>query len=313
MNLLEVPVGITFSARVQSKVADKAVSELEGKVLGQDDYDVLLRGPSYLLMPDGRPLACYLPGVLRDVAERTGVYDILHPLYKHTTNNRGAASGTRRIMRGSPDKPGIRSDAMTVSSEFLGAADPQGVYKYCRLTAWTGRNMPQWQQLQPYFQTIAGHFERNIPARYKNQLAYVEKTDPAWIIPDTPFTTITVNNSYSTGVHKDRGDLDAGFSALACLRRGSYTGGQLTFPQYRVAVDMQDGDLILMDAHQWHGNTVMTCKCGETVLKRPCEKCGAERISVVCYYRTRMANCGTPEQEHQRALENVERRSKVMR
>jgi Oxygenase domain of the 2OGFeDO superfamily len=300
-----------FTARLQSKVADKAVAELEGKVLGADDYDVLLTGPAFITMNDGRPLACYLPGVLKGIEEEHDVYNILHPLYRHTTNNRGSASGTKRIMRGSGDKVGIRSDAMSVSSEFLGAADPQGVYKYCRLTAWTGQHMPQWQQLQPFFKLIGEYFERYVPQRYQNQLECAKRTDPAWIIPETPFSTITVNNSYSTGVHKDRGDLDSGFSALACLRRGEYTGGVLTFPQYRIGADMQDGDLMLMDAHQWHGNTVMTCKCGERVLKKPCETCGAERISVVCYYRTRIERCGTPEQEYQRALNNTERRSKL--
>jgi hypothetical protein len=300
-----------FAARVQSKVAERAVSQLEGKVLGTDDYDVLLTGPAFITMNDGRPLACYLPGVLKNIEDDTGVYDILHPLYKHTTNNRGSASGTKRIQRGSAGKLGIRSDAMPVSSEILGAVDPQGVYKYCRLTAWNGKNVPQWLALQPFFQEIAGFLERYVPQRYAAQKEYVSRTDPHWVVPGTPFTTITVNNSYSTGVHKDKGDLDAGFSALACIRRGEYTGGVLTFPQYRIGADMQDGDLMLMDAHQWHGNTRMMCGCGEHVQKRPCDTCGAERISVVCYYRTRMEKCGSAEAEYQRALDNTEKRSKL--
>ena len=105
-----------------------------------------------------------------------------------------------------------------------------------------------------------------------------------------PWTTVTVNNTYPTGVHKDQGDLDEGFSNLAVLRRGDYAGGHLTFPRYRVAVNMQDGDLILMDAHEWHGNTQMRLDSED-----------AERISVVLYYRTNMITCGTAEEEIEHA------------
>jgi hypothetical protein len=82
-----------------------------------------------------------------------------------------------------------------------------------------------------------------------------------------------------------------------CLRRGTYTGGVLVFPRLRVAVDLQDRDLILMDAHEWHGNTA--------IAGLP----DAERISVVSYYRSAMATCGTPDQEHEKALANVLKRS----
>ena len=119
-------------------------------------------------------------------------------------------------------------------------------------------------------------------------------------MPGTPFSTVTVNNTYPTGTHTDKGDLDEGFSTITCLRRGDYSGGQLVFPEYRVAVTLQHGDLILMDAHQWHANTAIVCPCG-TELNGPCPGCGAERISVVSYFRTRITECGTPGQELERA------------
>ena len=63
-----------------------------------------------------------------------------------------------------------------------------------------------------------------------------------------------------------------------------------------MAVDLADGDLILMDAHEWHGNARITCQCGRA-LNGPCAECGAERVSVVSYFRTRMTACGTPAEE----------------
>jgi hypothetical protein len=68
-----------------------------------------------------------------------------------------------------------------------------------------------------------------------------------------------------------------------------------------VAVDLHDGDLILMDAHDWHGNVPIYCRCSGTPLNGLCEDCGAERISVVAYFRTKIAECGSPDEEMARA------------
>lgn len=166
-----------------------------------------------------------------------------------------------------------------------------------------------------------------MPERYAAQMHEVERTSPDWVIGGTPFTTITVNNTYPTGIHTDKGDLDAGFSTLGCIRRGDFTGGWLTFPQYGVAADMQNGDVLLMDAHEWHGNTPITCDhCGES-LRKPGHRCtdpegregmnphlaSPERISIVSYFRTDMVECGTAAEENaRRAAVQEKRASKAM-
>lgn len=301
----------TPSVKVGFKVADSVLErDVVARTLDERDYDMLLNpggGPVLVYMPDNRPLCCYLPGVLKDVMEEVDAYRILHPLHRSMSNNRGMASGTKRIERGAGG--GTRSDAMNVSSVILGAFEQSGVYRYCRMTEWTGRNLPEWQSLAPLFRVIARHLEERVTERYNVQMDMARKTDAGWVVPGTPFTSITVNNSYPTGTHRDDGDLEEGFSTIAVIRRGDYEGGKLVFPQYRVAVDLQDGDLLLMDAHQWHGNTRMTCSCGERIQNKFCSYCGAERISIVSYYRTRMADCGSPEEEYERAVDNTEKRS----
>ncbi len=301
----------TPSVRIGFRVADSVLErDVVSRTLDERDYNLLLNpagGDVLVYMPDGRPLACYLPGVLSNVMDEVDAYGILHPLHSSMTNNRGMASGSRRIERGAGG--GTRSDAMNVSSAILGAFEPSGVYRYCRMTEWTGSNLPEWETLAPLFRVIARYLEERVTERYNVQMEATRKTDPGWVVPGTPFTTITVNNSYPTGVHKDQGDLVDGFSTIACVRRGEYEGGALVFPQYRVGVDLQDGDLLLMDAHQWHGNTRMTCACGERIVNKFCSYCGAERISIVSYFRAKMADCGSPEEELERAVENTEKRS----
>jgi hypothetical protein len=212
----------------------------------------------------------------------------------------------------SKNKPGGRTQEYTpaVASAIIGAFDPYGPANYCRLTAWSGEEWDKYESLFPLFRVISEKFKEYVPERYKAQQAFAGRVDPGWRIKDTVFTTITVNNSYSTGVHLDDGDLYEGFGNLAVLRYGRYHGGRLVFPEFGVAVDMQHGDILLMDVHSYHGNTQLVCdECGqpmkglhEHVIGQSAPYTGlTERISIVAYARARMDKCGTPEEERAKA------------
>lgn len=286
--------------RLRSKISPESLKEKMGKLVTPNDYDVLLTGPATIRRPDGKPLAVYVPGGI--LTEADAAYPILTTI-RGTTDGRALASATPGHWVG---PGGTQFRSMNVMSSILGAVDPSPRHQHCRLTAFSAKETEKWEGLTPLWQRVAEHLKEKVPERYAAQAREAERTHPAWVIPGTPFTTITVNNSYSTGVHYDKGDLDAGFSCLGVLRKGEYTGGNLVFPEYRVAVAMQHGDLLLMDAHDAHGNTKMVCKCGETMLKAPCKTCGAERISVVCYFRTKMTACDSPEGEQAKHVAHKE-------
>ena len=276
--------------RCRSVIPESELEAKVGKIVTDSDYNVLLTGPCRLRKPNGQLLAVYLPGVIK---ARATDYAILHYLRAFKTDNRGEASGSRRFRYGDE----VRTRSAKVRSTIIGSFDPGGPKQFCRLTSWSGKHLARWNELQPFFRQIAEQFQLHVPERYAAQMEYVKRTHPDWVIPGTPFTTITVNNTYPTGVHTDKGDLEAGFSTMAVLRRGQYTGGKLVLVKYRIAVDMQDGDLILFDAHEFHGNTVIETMDDE-----------AERISVVSYYRTRMAECGSASDELVKAVQYAERR-----
>ena len=109
------------------------------------------------------------------------------------------------------------------------------------------------------------------------------KLDPEFLVPETPFTTITVNKTFRTAAHYDAGDLDSGLSNLLTLSNdGNYTGGYLIAPEYRVAVNVRPGDLLLINNHEvMHGNTPI--ECAE----------GSERVSLVVYFREKMLELGS--------------------
>jgi len=289
--------------RVRTRIHPDELEQKKGKVLADSDYNVLLTGPTNVFSPAGKILARYLPGALKQPGLLEGSYDTLHALKALQTNNRGLASGSPRIGR----VAGSRWEySASISSALLGAFDPKTPRYYCRLTAFSGNEAERYQKLFPLFEAIDHEFAEHEPERYGAQQAFIRNTHPDWRIADTAFTTVTVNNSYPTGVHTDKGDLDEGFSTLAVLRRGDYRGGVFVFPEFRFAVDMQDGDLLLMDAHQWHGNTALFCNvCGDRIGPGGTDNhdvtCQTERISIVAYYRTRMTECGSAEEEAAKA------------
>ncbi|MEX0784677.1 MAG: hypothetical protein WD557_18735 [Dehalococcoidia bacterium] len=154
----------------------------------------------------------------------------------------------------------------------------------CRLTAFTRDNLPEWGNVLPFVRAVNTVFRRELPSRYKVQRRIAYQTDREWTIADTAFTTVTVNlwdatHDARTKVHRDDGDLPDGFGVISILRSGQYSGGQLIFPKYRVAVDMDTTDVLLCDVHEAHGNAPLI---GEP---------GWERIATILYYVTSMREC----------------------
>jgi hypothetical protein len=282
--------------RVRSKVSSDEMAEKIGKVLAADDIDLVATNDCTIRKPDGSLLCVYRKGII-PFELREQIRPTLRSFRGGGTDNRGAASGTERVPGGQ-----TRTRSALVPSSIIGSFEAQGSRKFCRLTAWTGRETEEFASLWPFFRFLGDRFQQDVPDRHAAQMREVRRTHPDWVIPETPFTTITINNTYPTGVHKDKGDLEQGFSVLATLRKGEYDGGILSFPEYRVGVDMQDGDVLLMDAHEWHGNTRFVPDVPRHPRGMPIwDELAYERISVVAYFRQRMTECAAlPDEENKR-------------
>lgn len=304
--------------RVRTKRDDAWVDKYRGSQVTPEMVNLLLTQEARVFRPDGKPLCVYLPGAAKDLAEQT--YPDFSKI-RMTTDNRGYAAGSERVKRNESD---TRTRTAAVTSGILGAFERSAAHPSCRLTAFTAQEVEKWERIQPMFRRIADLFAEHVPDRYAAQVKEAEQTHSDWIIPGTPFTTITVNNTYPTGIHTDKGDLDAGFSTIVCIRRGQYTGGWLGFPQYGVFADLQDGDVLLMDAHDWHGNTPIVCSNCSEAIRKPGHQCDGdrtgfytppggtpERISIVSYFRTKMVQCGSQiEEDSARATEWENRTAK---
>jgi len=310
----------TARVRMPSVASVEDVAALEGRICQPEDWDLLLGAgspPTRVYAAGGQLVAVYLPAVLAGTGPFVGAYGALHELRKRTSDNRGNYAITakkdwqgegrawdgKRYRNVNPDGTLSRSTrAATVASSIVGYFGRDGRFKYCRETAYTAQDPAGWKTIVPLCSAVHGLMRQHVKRRCLAQERFVGKIPSAYTIADTPFTTLTVNNSVSAGYHFDAGDYRPGFGAMTYYRRGEYTGGELCFPRHRFAIDAQEGDVIFFDPHEMHGMPPME---GVGPKMSPAEG-GWERISVVLYARANMSKCLPLKQELARARRRAE-------
>lgn len=290
--------------QLRARVPDKEIAERKATRVLPEDYVTVLTGGCDVYKPDGKPLC-----KLRKAAVSEDVADLARPHLRdlatnYGSDNRGAYAGlatkqiktaTGRYQTRTVDETG---KSISVHSAIAGYFEPQGGrFQFCRMTAFVANEVEKWKEVLPLVHQVSDLYRANMASRFKVQLKYAEECSPDFRITGTPFSTITVNRNVAGSVHQDAGDLKEGFGVITCLRRGEYTGGLLCFPQYKVAADLEDRDMILFDPHEWHGVTDLV-HTGEEE---------AERITVVYYFRRGLSKCGSAEDE----LEKVKSKGKL--
>ena len=148
----------------------------------------------------------------------------------------------------------------------------------CRTTAFTSQQVDKWNKVVPFIKAIDKQFKKLIPKNHRIQFNQAHKTK--YVIGNTSFSTVTINNNWRTALHKDAGDLKEGFGNLIVCEEGRYKGGCTGFPQFKVAIDVRNGDFLAMDVHEWHCNTKIV----------PIDK-DYTRLSLVAYLRDKMIKC----------------------
>jgi len=205
------------------------------------------------------------------------------------------ASETREIMKNISET----TYGNAVDSGIAGWFDRYPRIPYGRATSYTRDNFDKFKMSFPFLQRLSKGFAELLPQRYSAQMEAINKIDPKFVVPETPFTTITVNKTFRTAAHRDAGDYSDGLSNLLVLSNdGRFTGGYLILPEIKVAINVRPGDLLLINNHECiHANTPIVCEEG------------SHRVSLVCYLREKMLDLGSYEYETTR-YEYVESRRK---
>ena len=187
----------------------------------------------------------------------------------------------------------------------------------CRLTSYTQRYFKQYKHGIPYIQQLGKVFKALVPDAYERQYKRAS-SKKAYQIPETPFSSVTINRNFRTALHMDDGDFKEGFGNLSVIERGYYHGGVTMFPRYKVGFDLRTGDFVAMDVHEWHCNTEMYETAEDKAKNKKLPRIhtddistgtvGAEkaftRISFVCYLREKLLHCN--EKDTQKYYDKIE-------
>ena len=214
---------------------------------------------------------------------------------------RGAASGGERGQRILQDgtvskmqvvfKPGT-TEKVKDRSGIIGNFDRNAHFDFCRKTSFNIHHYDKFKKGIPLIKAVDEGFKTFVPYRYKKQKAMVMATDPNYRIEDTAFTTITVNKDWRTAYHRDAGDYAKGFGNLVAYIE-DMEPVLFVLPKFKIAINLQTNDLLLVDVHQVHGNTEIIKKSDNAV-----------RLSFVMYYRQNMYKCLSPNEELERIQKN---------
>jgi hypothetical protein len=220
--------------------------------------------------------------ISNDIIEKT-VSSYLPIIKKMTSTNRGHASGKikKDLVNNEDTTTNVSSvkydKSPPVHSTIVGYIDSLNNKYPCRLTQFSKKHFETYQTGIPLIECVNELFKESLPIQHKSQLELANKTK--FRINNTAFTTVTVNYNFQTALHVDRGDYIDGFGTLLVYSKG-VTGGCLLFPRFDVGVQVSNGDLLLLNVHEYHCNNKITLT-----------EQNSYRMSFVFYLRTRLLDC----------------------
>lgn len=265
-----------------------------GTKLDESSYDLLVEEDADVYTPEGEILFKFRKKCLNPEAAHEAFPTLLG--IKEASKNRGIANGNLYTSkyRGKYEKKDgsisnysfLKDDGGLGSSSIIGFFDRYIRYPYCRETAFNAKDKIGWSKVLPFLQSCSDEYQKAAPESFQKQKIVCDRTHPDWVIKGTAYSTITVNQNWSTACHRDVGDLKDGLSCITALRAGKYKGANLVFPHYRAAVNLDTLDLLMFNSHHIHGNTPLIGSPNSY-----------KRVSLVLYFRENMQKCKSAVEE----------------
>ena len=279
-NTYNLPVNVYKTTKI---ITDEEIKKKEGHNFDEKHYLKILKHENEDVYSDSGKLLLKIRKKVIPIDLTLRAVHSFVEASKKKHENRGAASGildrnklrnyVGELLEPSTFRSGYKSNISgDKSKQKISNLSPSNIVGFfdkpdrnlkgkgapCRMTAFNRDNIEKWEESIPYITRIDRLFEHLVPSAHKKQLERAKKT-PKYTIADTSFSTITMNYSWRTGMHKDSGDYHEGYGNLVVCEDpdnpNTYTGCYTGFPQYGVAVDVRDGDFLAMDVHEWHCNT----------------------------------------------------------
>ena len=168
-----------------------------------------------------------------------------------------------------------RARSNNVQSQAVGGFDKSNRFP-CRLTHWTAKNLHKFQTIYPLSKFISELYFIYFPDKWYRQYEIYKNSPQQFVIPETNFSTITINFDYRTAIHCDKGDSKEGLTCFTIKSCGEWSGGELCFPGYDLGLNIEQGDICIFNPHVAHCNNKLE---------------GSGRMSFVLYLREKMNKC----------------------
>lgn len=184
-------------------------------------------------------------------------------------------------------------------SRIFGFRPPVGyAANYCGPCSATLEFPKQFKALVELGNQVAAKYKAICPDEFARQELLAREVRPEWRIPGTPFTSGIVNRNNSLRYHYDKGNIEDCMSCMIVFRKDCQ-GGMLSVPEFGAEFLLEDGAFFFFDGQKiLHGVTPMYVGSF------------GYRYSVVFYALKKMMECGTLEQELQRARTSKTRTQK---
>ncbi len=307
---------------VSKIMTDNEIASKEGEHFDEKHYKIIVDKDADVYTTDGKLLLKLRKNVFpKSLTDKA--LESYRKVAKAKKDNRGASAGkldrnklpnyVGKLVNEKKCRTGfISSVSGKKSSQLVGNLAPSNIIGYydkidrnyakqnaapCRLTAFNRDHPDLWENSIDFLKAADRQFKKLVPKAHKKQLKQCQAV-PDFAINDTAFSTVTVNYSWRTALHKDAGDYMDGFGNLMVIEdhenpnkyQGAYTG----FPQYGVAANVRTGDFLAMDVHEWHANTEfrpINQVAGNYKKKDIDNHWHYNRLSIVCYLREKMIRC----------------------
>ena len=242
---------LKYDSREQSQ-------RLKGQFPDSSHVSRTIKEDTKLIGPDGIVIALFLCNAIPSQLHKLA-YELCRPV-DDPPSNRAVAAGSPSLRRLKSDgtlskRRGIPRNvlkvlkAQGVAHGMIGYFDSSGMH--FRKTSLTRKHPEMLTGNKRLIHLIDGLYREHLPTFYAKQRAVIENA-PQWRLWKTVFSTIYIAKRFRTAFHLDTGNLP-GMSAL--MPMGSFTGGELVLPRWRIAFAFKPGDLLFFDSRQHlHGN-----------------------------------------------------------
>jgi hypothetical protein len=293
----------------------KVFEALRGDYYDLSHYDKVINDECIGLKENGDILFVFVKNSIKR-ENREKYINAIKNNAKSKTKNRGTASGVANVSRFPKDAVALcdkngnplnnkrlvsvqykradgsvcgRCQSNMVRCGCAGYFDNVGKLP-CRMVGWSTKNPEKHELCVELCEEIAKTHRENEPKSYAFQMS---KTHRDYKMGDTPYSTLTLNYDFRTACHIDKGDLNNSLSTLTILEEipENYKGCYLGLPEYKIAINVKDGDTLIFDAHEYHANTEMEVLSDILPIDDLTGKPHGGRISIVAYLRNRINTC----------------------